>query len=222
MMLGRPLVGGHTSEGAELVLGLSLTGLADPDRVLRKRGLRAGDRLVLTKGLGTGTLFAAEMRMRAKGRWVDGAIAAMRQSSRAAADVLRRHGTTACTDVTGFGLLGHLVEMTRASSVDVGLELVTVPVLEGALDTLSAGLTSSLHPANLRLRRAVANVDRVGADPRYLLLYDPQTAGGLLAGVPSDRANACVEALREQGYEQATIIGTVESRGDGDAPIHLV
>ena len=219
---GAALVGGHTSEGAELALGLSLTGLADPDRVLRKGGLRAGDRLVLTKGLGTGTLFAAEMRMRAKGRWVDGAIAVMRQSSRAAADVLRRHGTTACTDVTGFGLLGHLVEMTRASSVDVRLELVTVPVLEGALDTLSAGLTSSLHPANLRLRRAVANVDRVGADPRYLLLYDPQTAGGLLAGVSGDRANACVEDLREQGYEQATIIGTVESRGDGDAPIHLV
>ena len=112
--------------------------------------------------------------------------------------------------------------MTRASSVDVRLELMTVPVLEGALDTVAAGLLSSLHPANLRLRRAVANVDRVGADPRYLLLYDPHTAGGLLAGVPGDRANACVEDLQGKGYEQATIIGTVESRSNGDAPIHLV
>ena len=218
---GAALVGGHTSEGAELSLGLSLTGLADPDAVLRKSGLRPGDRLVLTKGIGTGTLFAAEMRMRAKGRWIDGAIVAMRQSSGAAAAALRRHGATACTDVTGFGLLGHLVEMTRASGVDASLDLSSVPVLDGALETCGAGLLSSLHPHNVRLQRAVADVARAATEPRYPLLYDPQTAGGLLAGVPGDRAEACVDDLRAQGYHRAAVIGVVEPRGAGDAPIRL-
>ena len=217
---GAALVGGHTSEGAELALGLSLTGLVDPGAVLRKTGLRPGHRLVLTKGIGTGTLFAAEMRMRAKGRWIADAIASMRQSSRAAAAVLRSHGATACTDVTGFGLLGHLVEMTRASSVDVRLALASVPVLDGALETSAAGLLSSLHPHNVRLRRAVADVERAALDPCYPLLYDPQTAGGLLAGVPGDRADACVDDLHAQGYAQAAVIGVVECRGD-DAPIHI-
>ena len=221
---GAALVGGHTSEGAELALGLSLTGLVDPDAVLRKTGLRPGDRLVLTKGIGTGTLFAAEMRMRARGRWIAGAIASMRQSSRAAAVVLRRHGATACTDVTGFGLLGHLVEMTKASGVDVRLALASVPVLDGALETSAAGVLSSLHPHNVRLRRAVtavADFERAALDPRYLLLYDPQTAGGLLAGIPEDRADACIDDLRGQGYQQAAVIGTVEPGGGDGAPIKL-
>ncbi len=218
---GAALVGGHTSEGAELALGLSLTGLVDADAVLRKSGLRPGDRLVLTKGLGTGTLFAAEMRMRAKGRWIDGAIEAMRQSSRLAAVTLRRHGATACTDVTGFGLLGHLVEMTRASGVDARLDLAAVPVLDGALETAGAGLLSSLHPHNVRLRRAVDDPGAHAGDPRYRLLYDPQTAGGLLAGVPADRAEACVAELVAQGYPQAAVVGAVEPRGDQGPPVRL-
>jgi selenide,water dikinase len=218
---GAALIGGHTSEGAELALGLSLTGLVDPDAVLRKGGLRPGDRLVLTKGLGTGTLFAAEMRMRAKGRWIEGAIASMRRSSRAAAVSLRRHGATACTDVTGFGLLGHLVEMTRAAGVGVCLDLGSVPVLEGALETIAAGLLSSLHPHNVRLRRAVAGVERAATDPRYPVLYDPQTAGGLLAGVPEAHADACVADLRAGGYDQAAVIGVVEAQADDAAPIRI-
>ncbi len=219
---GAALVGGHTSEGAELSLGLSLTGLVDADAVLRKGGLRPGDRLVLTKGLGTGTLFAAEMRMRAKGRWIDGAIAAMRQSSRLAALSLQRHGATACTDVTGFGLLGHVVEMTRASEVDVRLDLSAIPVLDGALETSRAGLLSSLHPHNVRLRRAVDDPEEHAGDPRYRLLFDPQTAGGLLAGVPADRADACLADLVARGYAQAAIIGAVEPRGDQGPPVRLV
>ena len=156
---GAALVGGHTSEGTELSLGLSLTGLVDADAILRKGGLRPGDRLVLTKGLGTGTLFAAEMRMRAKGRWIDGAIEAMRQSSRLAAVSLQRHRATACTDVTGFGLLGHLVEMTRASGVDVRLDLSAIPVLDGALETSRAGLLSSAPSPQ---RAAAARRGRAG------------------------------------------------------------
>ncbi len=183
---GAVLAGGHSSEGAELAFGLTVNGLVDPDRAWRKGGLRAGDALVLTKPIGTGTIFAADMRQRAKGRWVDAAIASMVLSSQAAAECLRRHGASACTDVTGFGLLGHLVEMTRASGVDATLQIEAVPLLDGATETVAAGILSSLQPQNLRLRRAVRDLERVGKHPRYPLLFDPQTAGGLLAGVEAE------------------------------------
>lgn len=219
---GAALVGGHTTEGAELYCGLSLTGLVDAEKVLRKGGLQPGDRLVLTKGLGTGTLFAAEMRRRAKGRWIDAAISSMLQSSQVAAGLFQRHGATACTDVTGFGLLGHLVEMTKASGVSVRLDLSSVPILDGALETTGAGLVSSLQPHNLRLRRAVANVGALAGEPRYTLLYDPQTAGGLLAGVPADRVEACVKDLEAAGYKQVAVIGVVEKSEATETPIEFV
>ncbi|MEJ0071655.1 MAG: selenide, water dikinase SelD [Pseudomonadota bacterium] len=140
------LVGGHTSEGAELALGFAVNGLVDRDRLLRKAGMQPGDRLILTKPLGTGTLLAADMRHQAKGSWIDTALTAMRQSSRQAAACLVDHGAHACTDVTGFGLLGHLVEMTKPSGVDVVLELGALPLLDGALDCVRSGIFSSLQP----------------------------------------------------------------------------
>ena len=103
-------------------------------------------------------------------------------SNQAAAACLYRHGATACTDVTGFGLLGHLVEMTRASGTDVQLELEAVPLLDGAEQTVAAGILSSLQPQNVRLRRAVRDPDALSAHARYPLLFDPQSAGGLLQG----------------------------------------
>ena len=218
---GAALVGGHTSEGAEVQLGLSVSGSIDPDRILRKGGLRPGDRLVLTKPIGTGTLLAADMRGRAKARWVDGAIRAMLQSNRDAAGAVRAHGGRSCTDVTGFGLLGHLVEMTKASGVDVRVALDAVPILEGAADTAARGLLSSLQPQNVRLRRAVANVQTAGTDPRYPLLFDPQTAGGLLAGVPEAQAETCVSRLRALGYTRSSVIGVVAARDDGSPPITI-
>ena len=215
------LVGGHTTEGPELVFGLALSGVADPDALLRKSGMRVGDRLVLTKPLGTGTLFAAHMRLRARARWLDAAVASMLCSSRAAADCVRRHGATACTDVTGFGLLGHLTEMTKASGVDARLTLSALPLLDGARETIAAGLLSSLQPQNVRLRRAIGNLDDVAADPLYPVVFDPQTAGGLLASVPAAQADACVVELRELGYEGAAIVGSVEASSDRDAPIWI-
>ena len=218
---GAALVGGHTGEGAEVQLGLSVSGSIDPDGILRKGGLRPGDRLVLTKPIGTGTLLAADMRGKAKARWVDGAIRAMLQSNRDAAGAVRAHAGRSCTDVTGFGLLGHLVEMTKASGVDARVELGKVPILDGAEDTASLGFLSSLQPQNVRLRRAVANVETAGADPRYPLLFDPQTAGGLLAGVPAGEADACVGRLHTLGYTHAAVIGTIAERNDDAPPITI-
>ncbi len=219
---GTALVGGHTGEGAELALGFAVNGLVEQDRVLSKGGLQTGDRLVLTKPLGTGTLFAADMRHKAKGPWIQAALTSMLQSNQQAARCLHRYRATACTDVTGFGLLGHLVEMLKPAGVDVELDLGAVPLLEGALETIALGIASSLQPQNLRLRRAISDLEAVADDPRYPLLFDPQTAGGLLAGVPADAAEACVAELRRSGYERTAIIGQVQPRGEGLESVHLL
>ena len=219
---GCALVGGHTSEGAELALGFAVSGLIDRAEILRKGGMRPGDRLVVTKPLGTGTLFAADMRHKARGAWVAAALEMMQQSNRAGALCLHRRGASACTDVTGFGLLGHLVEMVRASDVDVELDLRAIPSLPGALDTFAAGITSSLQPQNLRLRRAVRDLDGAADDPRWPLLFDPQTAGGLLASVPDGESQACVEELRSLGYVHTSLIGRALPRGNALEPITLL
>jgi selenide,water dikinase len=159
------------------------------------------------------------MRQRAKGRWVHGAIAAMLLTNHAAAGCLRRFGATACTDVTGFGLLGHLVEMTRASGVDAVVSLAAVPMLDGAAETVAAGILSSLQPQNLRLRRAVRDLEAAARHPLFPLLFDPQTAGGLLAGVPAQNAEGCVAELRALGYPDAAIVGRIEAAGEAAEPI---
>ncbi len=181
--------------------------------------MQPGDRLVLTKAIGTGTLFAADMRLKAKGQWIKDALASMVQSNYRGAQCLSDHGANACTDVTGFGLLGHLVEMTKPSGVDVELDLGAVPYLDGARETVAAGITSTLQPQNLRLRRAISNIAAVGEDPRFPLIFDPQTAGGLLASVPQERADDCVGALRDLGYDRTAIIGTVLPEGNQLEPI---
>ncbi|MDI5921312.1 selenide, water dikinase SelD [Halomonas sp. LR5S13] len=220
---GCALVGGHTGEGSELALGFAVNGLIDAggDSALTKGGLRPGQALILTKPIGTGTLFAAHARLGARGRWIDAALASMCQSSRQAASCLREHGATACTDLTGFGLLGHLVEMTRPSGVDAELDLAALPLLEGAEETVAAGILSSLQPANVRLRRAIRDQADWVEHPRYPLLFDPQTAGGLLASVPAERAEACLEALRGLGYARASVIGRVLEPGEALEPIRL-
>ena len=221
---GCALVGGHTGEGRELALGFAINGLVDEDgaSVMRKSGMRPGDALILTKPIGTGTLFAAHARLAARGRWIDAALVSMCQSNRLAAQCLRAHGATACTDLTGFGLLGHLVEMTRPSGVDAELNLAALPVLEGAEETSAAGIVSSLQPANVRLRRALRNQQDAVRHPRYPLIFDPQTAGGLLASIPADRVEACLGALHASGYRHAAVIGRVLNQGDALAPVFLV
>jgi selenide, water dikinase len=218
---GCALVGGHTSEGAELALGFAVNGLVSAAQALRKGGLAPGDALVLTKPIGTGTLLAADMRGKARARWVTAAIAHMVASNRLAADILRRHGVHAATDVTGFGLLGHLVEMVRASDVDVMLAIGRVPLLDGARETVALGIFSSLQPQNVRLRRAIRELDIVARHPLYPLVFDPQTAGGLLAAVPLAAAERCVADLRAAGYGAAAVIGLVAARSAALEPITL-
>lgn len=218
---GAVLAGGHSGEGGELAFGLVVNGLADADALLRKGGLRPGDCLLLCKPIGTGTLLAADMRRRAKGRWIDAALTTMQASNRVAMQCLHQHAVSACTDVTGFGLVGHLLEMLTRSGTGAVVDIASVPLLDGALDTVAAGILSTMQPQNLRLRRAVQASAAALAHPAHALMFDPQTAGGLLAGVPGERADACLQALRASGYPQAAIIGRVTKVSDADAPLTL-
>lgn len=205
---GADLVGGHTTVGAELTLGFTVTGLAD--RVVAKGGARPGDALVLTRAIGTGVILAAEMGLaRVPGMilgeaWA-GAIAAMGRPLGPAAGVLAPLAR-AMTDVTGFGLAGHLLEMLEASGCSARLDLAAVPVLPGAEALAAAGWASSLAPAN---RAAVDWRMEAPAGPRAALLADPQTGGGMLAAVPPERAAEVVARLRDLG-ETAAVIGRVE------------
>ena len=198
---GAVLVGGHTAEGPECALGLTVNGLCD--RPMLKAGAEDGDRLLLTKPLGTGVVFAADMRAEAPTEAVEAALASMLRSNEAAARIFRENDATSCTDVTGFGLLGHLVEMLRAGGVDAELDLAAVPRLPGTDALFERGFRSSLHAANAAFAIALQGLDP--DDPRAALLIDPQTSGGLLAAVPAGRAFACAEALAAAGCAAAEI-----------------
>lgn len=220
---GCALVGGHSSEGTEVALGFAVNGLIDENlaALTRKSGLHAGDVLVLTKPLGTGIVLAAHARAQAQGRWVDTALESMLRSGRQAARCLHTFGASACTDVTGFGLLGHLVEMAQPSGVDVELDLAALPALPGACELAARGVSSSLHAANLERRSLLRATEEAAAHPCYPLLFDPQTAGGLLAGLPPEQAEACVAALRASGEAQACVIGRVLARSGPESVVAL-
>ena len=209
---GCSLVGGHTCEGSELALGFVVNGLVNwPSSGLAKGGMQLDQVVILTKPVGTGTIFAADMRGLAQGSWVVSAIDSMCLSNKQAALILRDHGATSCTDVTGFGLLGHLVEMAQASKARVELMLDAVPTLPGAQQLVADGIFSSLQPANIRLKRALENEEESMAHPSYPLIFDPQTSGGLLASVPADKAEECLAQLRAEGFPHSAVIGRVAS-----------
>jgi selenide,water dikinase len=144
----------------------------------------------------------------------------MLQSNQAAAACLAAHGATACTDITGFGLAGHLYEMVRASQMAVELELEAIPALEGAIATLQKGIVSSLQPENLRIAHYIAHSksEQLSQSAKYSLLFDPQTSGGLLASIPVEQASQCLDNLHSLGYAQSCIIGKVIDLKESDRP----
>jgi len=200
---GAILIGGHTSEGLELSLGFTANGMVDPEDAWSKQGSAPGDMLVLTKPLGTGTIFAADMRHLAKGPWVSAALLQMTTSNGDAVNIAKNFSVHACTDITGFGLAGHCLEMTGAG-VGIELQLSNVPVMIGADECLHGlGVTSSLHEANKRASGLS------GLNQNAEILFDPQTSGGLLFSVPAEQAERFVSSLIGGGYAEASIVGRV-------------
>ncbi len=216
------LIGGHSAETAELTFGLCVNGFANEDALLTKHGMRVGDVLILTKPLGCGTLLAADMRHRARHAWVSNAVTHMLQSNRAAALCFLNCKASACTDVTGFGLAGHLLEMLEAENVEVEIGLAQLPLMEGALHCLQQGIYSSLHQDNALKTAAIFNSEAFRGDRRLDLMFDPQTSGGLLASVPLQYAEACLQQLHASGYSAACIIGRVISSNSRAPGIILI
>lgn len=211
--LGVSLIGGHTTLGSEVFVGLAVTG-EPPDVPLLLSGAREGHVLVLTKALGTGVILAADMQGRAPGRIVERSYGSMLRANSDAARVATVEAASAATDVSGFGCAGHLAELLRASGVSARIELGSVPAMPGALSLLASGLRSTFHAQNSEGRRGIVGGD---ADPvRFELLFDPQTCGGLLLAFPSKNVDAAIASLRESGDVEAAKIGTVtRAREDG-------
>lgn len=215
---GCRLLGGHSLEGPELSMGFTVNGEAVPTQLLAKVAVAKGQQLVLTKPLGTGVLFAAQAQGSAQGHWIDAAINVMLQSNAAAATLALEFGLGAATDVTGFGLAGHLLEMLPGEELQACLSLASIPMIEGTEEALAAGFASTLQPSNI----AAAAAELIPDDsPRNQILFDPQTSGGLLFAVPVADVEDFLRALRAAGYRFAAAIGELRLRAPGGSKLQL-
>ena len=212
---GIEILGGHTVDDTEPKFGLAVTGVVRPDRVVTNAGARPGDALVLTKPIGTGILATAVKRGLAGEEAARRLVATMRALNRAAAEAMVEVGVSAATDVTGFGLLGHLREMAAASGVDAEVDFASVPLLPEARDLAAAdgvpggSLENLEHVApHVDFAPGLSRVDR-------LLLADAQTSGGLLVSLPEERCEGLLSALRAHGVADARRIGRISGPGKG-------
>ncbi len=216
---GAVLAGGHTSEDEEPKLGLAVTGVVHPDEVWRNVGARAGDALVLTKPLGSGVLFNANLKGKVSAAALQACLDALTTLNARAAGVLRGFDVHAVTDVTGFGLAGHAFEVAQGSGVTCVVDLDALPIYDEALACYERGVTTRVNAANRELVMPHARFARKLAAYREEIVFDPQTSGGLLAAVPGDQAERLVTALRDAGVEAAREVGRVTPR---DATLSLV
>ena len=210
---GAVMVGGHTIDDDEPKYGLSVTGTVHPSRILTNAGAQPGDALILTKAIGTGVLYTA-LKAELFPEGVAAAAAGMAQLNRYAAQAMERYAVNACTDITGFGLLGHAYEMSAASGVDMEVYSGEVPLLPDAAEAANMGLVPAGAYANREYLKAVSFDPAVPENIRDLL-FDPQTSGGLLISIPAGQADALLADMKESGVEYAACIGRVSGKGTG-------
>ena len=213
---GVVLVGGHSVDDAELKYGLSVTGVVHPDRVLLNRGGQAGDKLILTKALGTGIVSTAVKRGMAEDSLIAKSISSMTQLNKTAAELMIEAGDIhAVTDITGFGFLGHASEMVEESSVEMIIHASRVPIFAGIKELAEKGIMPGGLHRNREFRLPMIAVD--AACPAWLLdvLFDPQTAGGLLISLPADKAENLVAKMHEAGLTDASVVGEVVASAKG-------
>ena len=215
---GAVLAGGHTTEDEEPKLGLSVTGLVHPDEVWRNVGARPGDALVLTKPLGSGVLFNANLKGKVSAAALQACVDALTTLNARAAGVLRGFQVHAVTDVTGFGLAGHALEVAQGSGVTCAPDLDALPIFDEALACYQRGVTTGVNAANRELVEPQARFARKLPASRQEIVFDPQTSGGLLAAVPGDEAGRLVAALHDAGVEAAREVGRVTPR-DGSVAL---
>jgi len=206
---GAAIVGGHSIENKEPIFGMSVTGQVDPNHIWKNKGAQVGDVLVLTKRIGTGIMNNA-LKADLFPTGTAQAVASMSTLNRVAAEVAHNFTIHACTDVTGFSLMGHSVEMASASNVTIHIKTYDIPLFDDVIEAAQMGLVPAASYGNRKAITDVqvdANLDGVWTD----ILFDPQTSGGLLFSVPATEGPNLVKALRDVGVEGATIVGAVES-----------
>jgi selenide,water dikinase len=209
------LVGGHTVEDPELKYGISVTGTVHPDKVVHNHGARPGDRLILTKPLGTGIISTAIKGGSATGEAVEKIVASMTALNRTASELMQEVGVNACTDITGFGLLGHACEMIEGADAGMVINAESVPIFEETKELAEMGMIPAGLHRNRDFRRDMVDIDvKV---PQYLqdILFDPQTSGGLFIAVPEKKAQKLLERLHKEGVSDAAIIGEVVAENKG-------
>jgi len=207
---GVALLGGHTVQDREIKFGYAVTGAVDPKRILTNAGARVGDRLILTKPLGTGVVGTAIKFGRAPESVVEHAVASMRTLNKAAAEAIAGFdGVHACTDITGFGLAGHGSEMAAASHVTLVLDAASLPLIPGVVDMVGRNKSGGMGTNRDHFAAGVAFADSVKDELRDLL-FDPQTSGGLFLAVAADQADQALAALTRAGV-QACFVGSAES-----------
>jgi selenide,water dikinase len=214
---GGTLAGGHTIRDPEPKYGLAVIGAAHPDRLLRKGGARPGDTLILTKRLGTGLIVSGSRQGRVSAEDLAGAIDQMRVLNRAAAEVLVTHRLVGATDITGFGLFGHGLEMARASGTRFVFDAAQLPALDGALELAKAGIETGGAAHNRRFVRPALQVGGRVAPEAVALAHDPQTSGGLLAAIPPASLDVVRRHLADAGVEH-WVVGHVEAVQGGSGP----
>jgi len=212
---GISILGGHTIEDNEPKFGMVATGRVHPGRIWTNSGARPGDALILTKPIGTGIYSTALKRGLLTDTQADEACRLMVTLNRAAADALRSFTIHACTDITGFGLTGHLLEMTRGSGTDAELEAEAIPYLPGVPELIAAGAVPGGTKNNLAYVDEWIEWPATFTDSRKLAVCDAQTSGGLLAALPDDEARQAIETLQHNGVTDAVIIGSITSPGEG-------
>jgi len=212
---GVVLVGGHSIEDQELKYGLSVTGTIHPSKVVFNSGARAGDKLILTKPLGTGIISTALKGAMADEAAVAKAVKSMTTLNRKASELMQEAGVHACTDVTGFGLLGHAAEMIEDTNVSMVIQSATVPFFPEAKELVEMGMVPGGLHRNREFRRNMVEIDQGVPDYLADILFDPQTSGGLLISVPATEAPALVERMHKEGISEAAIIGEVIAEPEG-------
>ncbi|OGO23056.1 MAG: selenide, water dikinase SelD [Chloroflexi bacterium RBG_16_50_9] len=209
------LVGGHSVEDAELKYGLSITGIIHPSKVILKSTPRAEDRLILTKPLGTGIISTAIKSNKASEVAIDSIVRTMTTLNRKASELMQEIGVNACTDITGFGFLGHAAEMIEGTEVGMVVDSAKIPYFPEAKYFAEMGVIPGGLHRNRDYRKNMVDIDN--SVPKYLqdILFDPQTSGGLLISVPIDKATVLLKKMHEAGIDEAAIVGevTVEPRG---------
>jgi selenide,water dikinase len=204
---GAVIIGGHSIIDRELKYGMAVTGVVHPDRVIRNVGVQEGDALVLTKPLGTGIIATALKQRKASKESVREAVSSMVTLNRTGSEIMQNFPVHACTDVTGYALLGHATEMAMGSGVTIVLESARLPILRGAARLAKAGFLTGGCRRNREYLRDKIIVDRSIPEDLVEVAFDPQTSGGLLIALPAGEAPALVEELQASGIRAATIIG---------------